>query len=223
MIRGVAVFWGVLLGAFFLWPAEQANAATQTGAIGEPMSRRSLSAMSDPDMQVSLPDPSMANAPFPSWSGVIPMVMVGPSCRREFDVADDRFDLKFRRGVKLAYASPVTVTDWRNPDGTCQRFHTSLRLHGSRFQFRGFDRIHETLKRVHYQQYVSYVWQYDERNFLQRFEPGVLLFGSVDALPHLRLMVELDLADYFRLRLEHTINLAALEQDAWYANLHYAF
>lgn len=146
-----------------------------------------------------------------------------PSCKSTARAPDGDFDLRLRRGVSLAYASPITVSGWRN-QGACRQLNAGARMQWQRFRWRGAKSMRANLERMRLSATVSYAWRYDSRYTLQRFEPGFELLGNPVRLPLARCFVALDLADEFTVRLESTFDLAALEAvPAYLASMDYKF
>lgn len=162
--------------------------------------------------------------PVPRWEARrLPDIKVGPDCKRVANTAED-FSLGIKRGVQLAYASPITVSGWRSPESACRRWNAMTRLNLSRFRWQNWELVEQSLTRLEFETQVSYVWQYDKRYTLQRLEPGVAFYGTLEVDPRLRFYIDVRLADYWHVRLEDTVNLAQLAgAPDWRAKMGYAF
>lgn len=161
----------------------------------------------------------------PQWEGRrLPDIKLEPDCKRNVAHADQDFRVGLRRGVQLAYASPITVSGWRSPEAACRRFNVMTRVNLSRFRWQNWELIQQSFNRFEFETQVAYVWQYDARYRLQRLESGVVVFGTLEALPRLRLYLDFRIADYWQVRLEDTVNLAQLDAGTdWRAKMSYAF
>lgn len=146
------------------------------------------------------------------------------NCSTTIHSADGDFHVRIKRGLNLAYASPITFTGWRTPAAACTQFNATARFSVKNFRWRGLPSFRENLARMTIATTLSYAWQYNHRYALQRIEPGVELFGAPVTLPFTRWFVNIDLADYWRVRLESTLNLAVLaDTPAWLASMGYQF
>lgn len=164
--------------------------------------------------------------PMPRWEGRrLPDIKVEPDCKRTVSNAAEDFRLGIKRGVQLVYASPITVSGWRSPESACRRWNAMTRINLSRFRWQNWELVEQSLTRFEFETQVSYVWQYDKRYTIQRFEPGAAVFGTLEADPRLRFFLDVRLADYWHVRLEDTVNLAQLAagEPDWRAKMGYAF
>lgn len=163
--------------------------------------------------------------PVPRWQARrLPDIKLEPDCKRTVSNAAEDFRIGLKRGVQLVYASPITVSGWRSPQSACRRFNAMSRFNFSRFRWQNWELVEQSLTRFEFETQISYVWQYDKRYTLQRLEPGVTAYGTLEALPRLRFYLDIRFADYWHIRLEDTVNLAQLDgAPDWRAKMGYAF
>ena len=153
----------------------------------------------------------------------MPNVALGPACRRAEPLPDNNFELLMRRGVQLKYASPITVSGWHSPQSACRRFNISGRFNVQRFRWHNTKQVRASFARFEFETTFSYGWRYDQRYTLQRIEPGIIVFGTFENLPHATLFCDFDITDIWQLRLENTVDLALQDSKDVRASMKYTF